>query len=126
MAFPGHDLEIIVKHDEPEHALVRPVGLAGQTIAEMAVTALGIRMARLFLDLRGGHHELRIAQFRHALLVRMAPDALVARSVAGIKTGEHEHNEKLRQKDRHPRLFPNHFHNFPIAILTYRIPYRTE
>ena len=104
---PSRDpVEIIVKYNEPEHALVRSVGLARQTIAEMAVAALGIRMARFFLDLPGGHRKLRIAELRHAFFVRMALDALVARLVAGIKIGEYKHQEELRQQDRHPAPVP--------------------
>ncbi len=102
LAPSGSDSEIAVQHNELEHALVRGVGIIGQAVAEMAVAALGVRVARLFLYLFGGHDELRIAQLRHAIFVRMTLDTFVAGLIARVQRDEQDHECELGHQDDHP------------------------
>lgn len=75
-------VEIIVENDEPEHPPVSGVRNVGEAVSEVAVAALGVRMARLFLHLFSGHHELRIAELRHPFFVRVARYASITRPVS--------------------------------------------
>jgi hypothetical protein len=75
----------------------------------MAIAALGVRVAGFLLHLLAGHHELRIAQFRHALLVRVADYASIARLIAAIIMKKGKQEGKLDEKDYHPAAIAEKF-----------------
>lgn len=102
MPFPRYDVQVIVQHDKLQHALVRFVGIVGEAVAQVAVAAFCIRMAGFLLHLLTGHDELGIAQFRHALLVRVAGYASIARLIAAIIMKEGKQQDKLDDQDDHP------------------------
>lgn len=104
MVLARHDVQVIVQHNELEHALVRPVRIVGQTIAEVTVAAFGVRMAGFLLHLFAGHRELGRPELCHAVFVRMAGNTPVARLVAGIEEEEQQNEGELDEKDAHPAL----------------------
>ena len=81
MAFPRHDVEIVVQHNEFQKTLMSRGWIVGQAVAKVAVTAFRIRMARFLLDLFTGHYEFRIAEAGHPLPVRVAQDTLITRLI---------------------------------------------
>ena len=116
------DVQVVVKHDKLQHALVRLGRIVGQAVAEMAVAALGVRMARLLLHLLARHHELGIAEPGHPRFVRMARDALVARLVVGIEIDEEQNEGKLGDKDGHACSAAEEFPEFVDGHNKVRIP----
>jgi len=102
MAFARHDVQVIVQHDELQHALVRFVGIVREAVAKVAVAAFGVGMAGLLLHLLAGHHELGCAQLGHAACISVTGDTSVAGLVAGIVMKECEQKDELNDQDDHP------------------------
>jgi len=98
MVSPGHDIEIVVEHNQLQHALVGSGRVVGKAVSKVTVTAFRVRMTRLFLNLLAGHHELRGAERSHPLFIGMAPHALVARLVRAVERDEDDDEPKLENQ----------------------------
>ena len=102
MTFARHDVQIVIQDDKLQHAPVRRGGIVGQTVAKVAISALGVRMTRLLLHLLAGHGELGIVESGHPVFIRVALDALGTGLVTGVEIDEEQNKGELDEKDAHP------------------------